>query len=1121
MAVTPATDPATPAGPLTLEAQLRSVDGGATLWEAKYLFDPAKPGPIAVELTTPAAEGAYRLSFALRAPTGFTRKLTPWQQPAPVAARDVEIVVIDPATRLPHLTDVWDLVQTVNPADTKWWRRVPDWTQLDRLPGLTAPRSLGNVKPTLRNGAGTGFVELPAPSVGAEPSWQAYALSVREVGAPHVVEVELPAGEAQQLAVSVIEPDAAGRVQTFGREAGVFVDGGFGVANNDLGPVIRHRLKFWPRTASPVLLLANQSPSRPATYGAIRVLRQHTEESPTAAAATANATAPTSDRLVAAYISAPRLAKCLGAAEEHDPASALSVDGWGTFLIAAQRLAQELRSGGFNGAIVSIAADGGSLAPIDALGSSPRYDTGPLATSGSDPLRKDVLEALLRVFDREGLRLIPAIELATPLPRLEALRNAGEAAPAGVACVGYDGRSWSERFPGKAAGARYNILEPRVQQTVAEVVDQLVARYGEHVAFGGVAVQLSGRGFGVLPGLAWGLDDATTARFANAAQLELPREGADRFQQRANLLLGPEAARWTAWRRAEMTKFYADLAQRVKSSKGEPTLVLCTENLFSGAEASQRLRQAVSGRGSVDEAAAELGVDLAALAATPGVQLLRPRRLASDESLQARAIDWQINSEELDRLLANQPRAGELFFHGSQRLRLASFDAQSPFGADRTYLSVTIPGYPGGPAARRSLATALAARDFFAWVEGAELLPLVQDDEAARLRRLFLELPGRGAEVRVERRQPATLRVYRTADATTLGLVNESPWPVTIELPIELSAPTAWRELGLEVAGATSSTSAASSQPAGAGVWSVTLPAYGVAARRYESRGLRLGALAPRVSEEARTALDARINEIERRKNNLDVERAYPQLQNPGFELAGADGLMLGWQPRIGQSGLVATDDTAAATGAMALHLRSEDALGVAAQSHLFPIPATGQLAVRARVRVKDMAKDARVYAWVEFDAEGVPRREYAALGEGQLNGDWTTCEFAVDDLPLASTGQMRVQFHLAGQGEAWVDDIELFDVRLAGKQRMRLLQLLFAARTALDEGQLVACQRLIDGYLPRYVIEYVPATPPADDLLPAEVRVATRPDDAAPAKGGSPGIGDRLRQLTPPIFKR
>ena len=64
----------------------------------------------------------------------------------------------------------------------------------------------------------------------------------------------------------------------------------------------------------------------------------------------------------------------------------------------------------------------------------------------------------------------------------------------------------------------------------------------------------------------------------------------------------------------------------------------------------------------------------------------------------------------------------------------------------------------------------------------------------------------------------------------------------------------------------------------------------------------------------------------------------------------------------------------------------------------------------------------------------------------------------------------------------------------------------------------------LIDGYLPRYVIEYLPATPPADDLLPAEVRVATNPDDAAPtegAAGGSPGIGDRLRQWTPPIFKR
>lgn len=99
----------------------------------------------------------------------------------------------------------------------------------------------------------------------------------------------------------------------------------------------------------------------------------------------------------------------------------MSVDGWNTFLTAANRLAQQLRAGGYNAAILGVAADGASLAPIDALGASPRFDAGLLAASALDPVRKDVLELLLRVFDREGLKLLPAVQLATPLPGLETL----------------------------------------------------------------------------------------------------------------------------------------------------------------------------------------------------------------------------------------------------------------------------------------------------------------------------------------------------------------------------------------------------------------------------------------------------------------------------------------------------------------------------------------------------------------------------------------------------------------------------------------------------------------------------------------------------------------------------
>ena len=659
------------------------------------------------------------------------------------------------------------------------------------------------------------------------------------------------------------------------------------------------------------------------------------------------------------------------------------------------------------------------------------------------------------------------------------------------------------------------------------------------------------------------MDDATTGRFQAEVGLTLPEAGIDRFKRRAELLVGPERQRWIAWRQAELTAFYRELAKRISARGGAPDdasgvtpvsnrqLVLCTENLFAGAEASQRLRQSLSGRASIDDAAAEIGVDLASLAAAPGVCLLRPRQLASDEELDARAVDIVLNgSPELDEAVAGQPAAGELIFYGARRVRLPSFDAQSPFGAEKTFLSLAVPGFPAGHAANRSLAAALAARDFYMLVEGAELLPLVQSSEATRLRQLLQELPADNAEVRVERRQPVTMRVYRTADATTVCLINESPWSVNVPVAVDSTEPAAWRDLGSDSLGgdpATPSADAAqlSGQLAGPETWQIALPPYGIVARQYTTRNLRIGPLAPTPVAEASAELADRIAAIEGRMRGLDAERPYLLLENPDFELVGAGGLMVGWQSRIGKSGAVAIDQSVAENGSRSLHLRSDDALGVAAQSNQFPMPSTGQLTIRARVHATGMTPSSCIYARIEYEAGGKTWPRFAPFSTHPFGDEWVECEFAVDDLPLGESGSMRVMFHLAGRGEAWIDGVQLFDLRFTNSQRMDLVKRLYAAKTARDEGQLVDCQRLIDGYWPRYVLEHVPAATPPALGSPAAVGIATRPGDAPPrsdddngvaptAPGASastessgdaatetPGLGERFRGALPHILRR
>ena len=134
-------------------------------------------------------------------------------------------------------------------------------------------------------------------------------------------------------------------------------------------------------------------------------------------------------------------------------------------------------------------------------------------------MRKDVLEMLLRVFDREGIRVVPTVQLAAPLPRLEGLRvgadsQTTESQVTGISCVGYDGRSWLASHSSEDGLAPfYNPLNDRVQSEVLEMVGELTTRYGKHTSFAGVGLQVSGSGYGLMPGLGWGLDDRTVAEF--------------------------------------------------------------------------------------------------------------------------------------------------------------------------------------------------------------------------------------------------------------------------------------------------------------------------------------------------------------------------------------------------------------------------------------------------------------------------------------------------------------------------------------------------------------------------------------------------------------------------------
>ncbi len=977
-------------GRVLLEVQLRRVGEEKPSWQSSERLDQAAAlgEGVDFEIECPAVEGAYRLSVTARPEEGFATRFVPGQQAKLIATREVEFVVIDPEAKLPTLVDQWLSVLTIDPANPSWWQRLPAWAQVSRLRGRNQG-AIGNVRPVVRPMAKGKLVELPSAVKGSEPSWQAYTLPVREPGKAHLVEIEYPLAARQHLAISLLEPDASGRVTTSHRDVGMYSEGLSDAGDGEVGV---HRFVFWPRTRSPQLLLVNRHPEAAGQYGKINLLRQDDS----LAGLTERPAASGGERMVAGYLAKPLLPGNFGAAEVLDPGSGLSVQGWSTFLEGARRLAQTLRLGGRNTVMLSVAADGSGLYPSRIISPSPRYDTGLLAASGQDPVRKDVLEMLLRVFDREGIRVVPTVQLAAPLPRLEGLRvgadsQTTESQVTGISCVGGDGRSWLASHSSEEGLAPfYNPLNDRVQAEVVEMVGELASRYGKHASFAGVGLQVSGMGYGLMPGLGWGLDDRTVAEFSQATGIAVPGEGSERFRQRAEVLLGEHREAWKAWRIEKLTQLYAKMGEQVAAERRDLRLILATEDLFGGAELQSRVREAVSGPTRLREILREHALDLAFLEAEPNVTVLAAHRLGAADRLQERAVDLRANSAAAQgSLLPLKRRSAELFHHGATRFRLPSFDAQSPFGAEKTYLTVGDQSHPVGVNQRRHLVTALAKDDLFMLVEGGESLPLVADLHTKEILQAIEELPGRSAEVREQQAQPVVMRVYRSEGATTVVLINEAPWPVEVEVPMVGVEQCDWQKLG-----GGESTDAAEqflgTLAGGEQSWGVELRPYDLQAWRFEDEELRIGELRIDLTDVAHRDLEQRIQAIESRSGNLNIERPYARLQNPGFELEDSGVRIVGWQPRMGAVGAVRLEDRTVRSGSRALRLKSEDGLGVAVQSHLFATPETGQLLVSAYFWLEEMEPSARLRIAVQDQDEGTgvsavygagPR----AIGRGRL----------------------------------------------------------------------------------------------------------------------------------------
>ena len=888
-----------------------------------------------VQMTAPDVEGVYDVVIAVVPVRGFAARFARLK---PVIQRKIQFVVISDQANPPASAD-WSVERVIDPAFPRWWDRISQLPQLNWITGSGSP--LGNSRSRIVSYGGQDVVELDVDG------WQAYPLPINDIGSPYIFEIEYPGDVPQTLGISVVEPNETGAVVPLGIDSGVDVVESLS-GDSAQTALLKHRIVVWPKTSSPLLLLTNQRRDKPAIFGKIRLW-----SGPDRLPAVSPTPVPPSEepRMIATQFDRPLFPEVFGAPEELDDWSKQTCDNWRTFYEGGRRLTEYLQFVGFNAAAISVFSDGATIYPSELLQPTARYDRGVFFVSGQDPVRKDVLEMLLRLFDREGLRLVAALRFSTPLPEIEeALRHGNTM---GIELINEKGRTWTQEHGIKRGKAvYYNPLDPRVQQAMANVVAELADKYGHHPSFAGVSIQLGPDTYAQLPDESWGLDDQTIARFERETGVEVPGSGQDRFSLRGQYLTdddNEEKQQWISWRAAQLAKLYAAMLEPLERvGRGTKLYISMADSISSPAMyAALHPRLPRRTRNEVTGALRRIGIDPDLYTNRPDLVLMRPQQLVAAATTAESPLSIHLRrAPQMDRLFADAANHGVQFSHVPQARGLPSFEQRSPFGRDRTQIWMVPHVSPSGVHNRRRFVEQLAARDVPTIVDGGWMPLLGQEDSLRELLEVFRSLPN----VQFETVRPASddtpvhgvvIRRKAVGERTYFYLVNDSPWPASVDIALD----------SLSSGHAVSLSTRPLQQPAknddGEVRWRIELQPYDLVGASLDSPEARIIDWQSTVPEDVSDQLHEKLADIESRIMSLDDPPPIDVVTNAGFESPVENGRIAGWSVARADEIEVEIDTKEKHHGNQSLRLSVSASERFAwVRSRPFPRPKTGRLAV-------------------------------------------------------------------------------------------------------------------------------------------------------------------------------
>jgi hypothetical protein len=936
---------------------------------------------------------------------------------------------------------------------------------LPKLPEMSLP-SVSSMVPRISGLLASGHSTLEPHATGPmlvlppsrsrdEPAWEGIVVAGVAAGMPHLVEIEYPRDQEAVFGVSVLEADDRGAVVQC-RHAGGFEVTRPIAAADEAGGLGRHSFIFWPSGRNPVVLIANASTTGRAVFGKVRVFAGPARVPPMRVVGPAALAA--AERSVRAFVPTPDGLACVGGGGA-GPSAARLPDDWRQLVLAARRMGDWLAAQDASGALVSVYAQGGAIWPSQLTRAAPRWFDG----SGSGD--KDVLAMLGRVYAGLGLKLVAGMTFDAPLPAVESLlRTAPDAEKTGLTLVGRDGRPRS--LPDADGTVHYNILDPRVQDAVADLVGELTSRLDGQTAVDGVALLLPHDGWLHLPGVAWGLDDVTFARFVAATGAAASAEGPQRHALRASLVEGPLREAWLAWRGREVAAFCERLAGLVATGQSRRVLYVAPTTLFAEGELAARFRPHLTGEGADADVWRDIGIDPAAITASGRVVLVSPHVHSVAAGLVERCtVDHANRALGVARGVAAAARRGVIAVERPAMLDVREMVPYGPFGSAAAEGPVAMHPVRSGAAQSRPLAESFIAADVEV-IFDMGLLFAQPTLEAVTSRRAFAALPATPLGLVDPLPAPLVVRSGRGRLGGMAVVVNASDVPVR-----------GWLSLEGEPAVVTDAADGARLEAGSDRTVELSLEPWGV---RTLAMDAAAGVAGVRVAFGAgvRDRLAARLADLTRRRAAVEQPAARDVLDNPAFDLPAADGAITGWElvePRRGRVSVVA--DGRAPAG-RALAFSSVHGLS-SLRSNPFEPPATGRISVAVWLRIAagDPQPPLRIaIEGVENDREYYRFASVGGLAGGKpLGGEWSQFVLQIDDLPPQGLESLRVRLDLLGPGSVQLDEVRVFDLAFDEAQRVQLSRMLTMLHERLAAEDFGSCVLGLDEYWPRFLAAHVP----------------------------------------------